>query len=164
MRLGTLFVALFALALIVAPYAAAGEKACDVKTVKTVKWCGHCDKEIDKPECCGEKAQMVEVCVKKQYSCKKCDVVKNSKDDCCDPENMVKVENKAKTVWACPGCKTVAEKGAHCEECDKDVVKTCEKSGEEPHVAAAKEGEGEEKGKSEDKGKAEAGKAKKKAS
>lgn len=145
MRAGAFFVALFALALIVGPYAAAGEKTCDVKTTKTVKLCGACDSQSDKAECCSQKTSEVELCVKKQFSCEGCGKTAAKQGKCCADKPMAKVDNTAKTFYACPGCAMKADKGAHCDKCDKDVVKTCEKSGEAPHVVSAKKSEGKAK-------------------
>ena len=140
MRIGWTVLGLFVLALVLTPLAFAGEKAaCDVGTVKVVKTCGSCGTDLaaDKAECCGEKAEGVEYCVKVVYGCSACGKSSAKAKDCCGSA-MAKSDDRAKTFWKCPGCDAKAEAKGKCGKCEKDLVKSCEKSGKAPHMAAAK--------------------------
>ena len=141
MRAGQVVLALFVLGLVLTPFAiAAAAKSCDLDTLKTEYKCGSCSKKMEKAaECCGKAAAGIEYCVKTHYNCA-CGSTSDKAKECCGSA-MAKSEDKAKTLWTCPKCKAKASAKGQCAACEKDLVKTCEKSGKAPHVASAAKAE-----------------------
>ncbi len=135
------------------------KKRCDVATTEKCKNCEECkkdltDKDLKDGKCskCEKEPKEVEYCVKKTWKCE-CEGAKPKTTEpkvkeCKKCKKEFKEEvNKCKTTgWVCPKCDKKSDKEGECdgEKCKKaKFVKTCEKSGEAPHVGGKSWGDDE---------------------
>ena len=128
----------------------AADERCDVKKTRTDMVCAECEEIVKAKEHCGAAPVKVEHCVKEVYVCEECDESASKPGKCPGCEGkMTKSEDLARTYWECPECGDESQTKGKCGECDVAYVKTCEKSGSEPHVAPAKKEKGAKKAKKE---------------
>lgn len=113
--------------------------------------CPHCEgKVVEKvsgkdvcPVCYGAVVD-VEVCVKDYYECPECEATSTKPGKCAECEkDLVKKTSKALVDYVCEECGHTSHKPGTCPDKDceakgKKLTRTCEKSGEFPHVAGPK--------------------------
>jgi hypothetical protein len=113
-------------------------------------WCGGCSKELQNNDIkdgkcvrCAKVPTEVESCLKRYWkcACAKADkeLTRPEKPKCnkCGTEFAMQI-SRARTCWRCPGCSKKHDSAGDCNEetCKKrKLSKSCEKSGEEPHIA-----------------------------
>jgi hypothetical protein len=131
---------------------------CPVEKTEPGQYCTKCNKLLEKEgikdgkctvEGCGTKARKVDVCVRKYFACTnesptaECTTMGEKAGKCKCGKELAEKTDKCLAMWGCMGCgmRTPFKEefkhndAAHAQMgAKKSMTRTCEKSGQPPHV------------------------------
>lgn len=120
----------------------AGDGKCDLKVIAKAQKCDKCVKILETSDLregvcgkCGTAPKSVDVCVKKGWTCTKCNAWSKTAGNCgaCKIA-LVEKTVKSEVLFQCPACGAQQATSGNCAKCKKALQKTCKDSGKKPHA------------------------------